>query len=391
MQTSHLHGSEIAVIGMEGRFPGANNIQEFWNNLCKGTESIKFYSNEEIAALTKKTDLIHQENFVKAAPLLKDVDKFDAEFFGYTPNEAEIMDPQQRLFLECSWASLEDAGYDPDLYRGKVGVFAGSRMNTYIFNIIEDRELRNKLGSVSIGVGNDFGLLASRIAYKLNLNGPSYSLHTGCSTSLVNIHLACQSLLINECSMAIAGGISMYNPDIPGYIYQPGGMLSSDGHCRSFDAQANGTVFGSGVGAVVLKRLEDALKDGDHIYAVIKGSATNNDGANKASFTAPGVKSQAEVINEALLNAGVKPESIGYIEAHGSGTLLGDTIEVHALNKVFKNRKNSPKTCAIGSVKTNIGHLEAAAGMAGFIKTVLAVKNKVIPPTLHFKKPNPEI
>ncbi|WP_217560151.1 type I polyketide synthase, partial [Paenibacillus sp. GbtcB18] len=387
------HGSEIAIIGISCKFPGADHYDEFWHNLENGVESITFFhtDNNEQPANQKKEKANELVHFVPASPMINGADEFDAAFFGYTSLEAEIMDPQQRILLECSWEALENAGYDAEQYEGAVGVFVGCRMNTYVFNLISHAELKEKLSVITIGAGNDFGLLAPRISYKMNLTGPSYSLHTGCSTSLVNLHLACQSLLIDECQMAIAGGVSVYDPQKTGYAYQPGGMLSPDGHCRPYDEKASGTVFGSGAGAVILKRLEDAIADGDYIHAVIKGSATNNDGVTKASFTAPGVEGQATVIKEAISNAGVDPESISYIEGHGSSTALGDSIEFLAMKKAFIQRDKRAADCAIGSVKSNVGHLEAAAGMAGLIKTVMSLKHKQLPPSLHFERPNPEI
>jgi acyl transferase domain-containing protein/acyl carrier protein len=328
---------------------------------------------------------------VKAAPLLDDVEYFDASFFGYSPREAELMDPQHRLFLELAWEALEIAGYDPVTYPGSIGVYAGARTNTYLYNLISNPEALNSLGAFEIGLGNDLSFLSGRVAYKLGLRGPAYSVQTACSTGLVAVHLACQSLLIDECQMALAGSVAVNIPQKTGYLYQDGGIFSPDGCCRAFDEGAAGTIFGSGAGIVVLKRLEDACADGDHILAVIKGSAVNNDGSSKASFTAPSVDGQAEVIAEALKVAGVKPETISYIESHGTGTQLGDPIEIRALTKTFRASTDKKSFCAIGSVKTNIGHLDAAAGIAGLIKTVLGLKHSQLPPSLHFERPNPNI
>lgn len=386
-----LDGSEVAVIGMACRFPGANDLETFWRNLCDGVESVTFLKDEDIEPSTIDPDEAQHPNYVNAAALLDDVDLFDAAFFGYTPREAEVMDPQHRLLLECAWQAIEHAGYNTETYNKAVGVFAGARTNTYLFNLISNPELVRSLGAFEIGLGNDLSFLTSRIAYKLNLRGPGYSVHTACSTSLAAIHLACQSLLLGECQMALAGGVAVNVPQKAGYLYQPGGIVSPDGHCRTFDAEARGTLFGSGVGLVVLKRLEEALLDGDQIYAVIRGTAVNNDGALKASFTAPGVYGQEEVILEALANAGVDADSISYIETHGTGTALGDPIEIRALSKAFETFTNETGFCALGAVKTNFGHLDAAAGIAGFIKTVLALQHKQLPPTLHFAEPNPNI
>jgi len=385
------NGSEIAIVGISCRFPGAKNPEEFWRNLQDGVESISFLSDEELEPSNLDPVDFNDPNYVKAASVLDDVESFDASFFGFSPREAEVMDPQHRLFLECAWEALEDAGYDSKSYEGLIGVYAGARTNTYLFNLFSNIGAVGSLGSFEVGLGNDLGFLTTQVSYKLDLKGPSYAVHTACSTSLVAVHLACQSLLINECQMALAGGVAINVPQRTGYVYQPGGIVSPDGHCRAFDAQARGTVFGSGVGIVVLKRLADALSDGDTIHAVIRGSATNNDGALKASFTAPSVYQQSEVIMEALASSDVNPETISYVEAHGTGTALGDPIEIRALTRAFRASTNKHNFCAIGSVKSNFGHLDAAAGVAGLIKTVLALKHRRLPPSLHFEQPNPQI
>jgi phthiocerol/phenolphthiocerol synthesis type-I polyketide synthase E len=385
------NGSEIAIIGLSCRFPGAKTPEEFWKNLRDGVESISFLNDEELEPSNLDPGDFNDPNYVKAASVLDDLESFDAMFFGFSPREAEVMDPQHRLFLECAWEALEDAGYDSKSYPGVIGVYAGARTNTYLFNLFSNREAFGSLGSFEVGLGNDLGFLPMQVSYKLDLRGPSYAVHTACSTSLVAAHLACQSLLTNECDMALAGGVAVNVPHRTGYLYQPGGILSPDGHCRAFDAQAHGTIFGSGVGVVVLKRLADALSDGDTIHAVIKGSATNNDGALKASFTAPNGRQQSEVIMEAIANAGINPETISYIEAHGTGTALGDPIEIRALTRAFRAGSNKNNFCAVGSVKSNFGHLDAAAGAAGLIKTVLALKHKQLPASLHFEQPNPQI
>ena len=388
---SHYDGSEIAIIGMAGRFPGAPNLDIFWRNLRDGVESIAFLTSEELELSGVDPVPVSDPQYVKAASVLDDVELFDAAFFGYTPREAEIMDPQQRVFLECAWEALERAGYDPETYTGMIGLFAGARSNSYLFNLYSHPDIVRSQGAFQIGLGNDLGFLASRVSYKLNLKGPSYAVHSACSTSLLAVHLACQSLLIDECQIALAGGVAITVPQKSGYLYHHGGIVSPDGHCRAFDAEARGTIFGSGVGLVVLKRLEDARADGDTILAVIRGSAINNDGALKASFTAPSVYSQTEVILEALANAGVDAETISYVEAHGTGTTLGDPLEVRALTKAFRSTTDRTGFCALGSVKTNIGHLDAAAGISSLIKTVLALQHRQIPPTLHFRSPNPQI
>jgi len=388
---NQFDGSEIAIIGMSCRFPGAKDIDSFWQKLREGKELISFLTDEEIEPSGVDPAKLDDPSYVKAASILDDVEMFDASFFGLTPKEAEVMDPQQRLFLESAWEALENAGYDGESYKEPVGVFAGARTNTYLYNLYSNREIVDAIGAFEVGLGNDLAFLSTRVSYKLNLRGPSYSIHTACSTSLVAIHLACQSLLIDECRMALAGGVAVNVPHKTGYTYQHGGIVSPDGHCRAFDEKAQGTVFGSGVGVVVLKRLEDALTDGDTIHAIIRGSATNNDGSMKASFTAPSVYGQARVIAEALANAGVDAETLSYIEAHGTGTPLGDPIEVRALTKAFLQSTDKKRFCAIGSVKTNLGHLDAAAGIASFIKTVLALKHKELPPSLHFEQANSKI
>jgi acyl transferase domain-containing protein/acyl carrier protein len=380
----------IAIIGMTGRFPRARNLDEFWRNLRSGVESITFLNDCELADSGVAAHTFKDPGYVKAAGLLdEDPGLFDATFFGFTPREAEITDPQHRIFLECAWEALEDAGYDAETYRGSIGVYAGADFNSYLVNLRSHPEILRLVDSFQLAIGNEKDYVPTRVSYKLNLRGPSVSVNTACSTSLVAVHLACQSLLDGECDMALAGAVSIKVPQKRGY--QKGGIFSADGHCRAFDAAASGTVAGSGVGVVVLKRLADAVSESDHIYAVIRGSAINNDGSLKVGYTAPSVAGQAEVISEALAMAGVDPETVTYVEAHGTGTPLGDPIEIAALTQAFRTTTQKRNFCAIGSVKTNLGHLDSAAGMAGFIKTVLALKNKLLPPTLHFKKPNPAI
>lgn len=387
----------IAIIGIDGRFPKAKNLDEFWLNLKQGRECISFFSDEELLASGVDPSELANPNYVKARAVLDDVDLFDARFFGFSPNEAIWMDPQQRLFLECAWTALEDAGYIPHhasvarKQAGVIGVFAGVEMSTYSLNFLARAQDWNATEQFQAMLGNDKDYLATLTSYKLNLQGPSITVQTACSTSLVAIHLACQSLLNGECDIALAGGVSIGVPQKAGYLYQKEGIHSPDGHCRAFDAQAQGTVMGSGVGVVVLKRAEDALTDHDHIYAIIKGSAINNDGSLKAGYTAPSVKGQAKVVTEAMAVADVDPETITYIETHGTGTLLGDPIEAKALTKAFQSKTTKTGFCAIGSLKTNIGHLGAAAGIAGLIKSVLALKHKQLPSSLNFEQPNPKI
>lgn len=382
----------IAVIGMSGRFPGADNVEQFWNNLLQKVESITELTDEELLASRIDPAIIANPRYIKAKGILGNTDQFDAAFFGYNPRVAELTDPQHRIFLECSWEAIEDAGYNPDTYEGRIGVFAGQSMNTYwLHNLYEHVDLIASVESLQAAIGNDKDSLTTEVSYKLNLKGPAVTIQSSSSTSLTAIHYACQSLLSYECDMALSGGISIHFPEKAGYLYHEGGTTSPDGHCRAFDEKAQGFVSGHGAGCVVLKRLSDALRDGDHVYAVIKGSAVNNDGTNKVSYMAPSVKGQAEVIAMAQAMAGVEPESITYIEAHGTGTRIGDPIEVEALTEVFRRSTDKKGYCALGSVKTNIGHLDTAAGVIGLIKASLAVKHGIIPPTLHFEKPNPQM
>lgn len=383
--------TSVAIIGMAGRFPKSKNIDEFWQRLRDGVECISFFTDEELAASGINPDHYKQPNYVKARGVLDDIDMFDAPFFGFTPREAEIMDPQHRLFLECAWQALENAGYDSEKYNGLIGVYAGVNLNYYVTNVFSNAEIMQSVNGLQIRIANEADHLPLRVSYKLNLKGPSVNIQTACSTSLVAVHFACQSLLNGECNMALAGGASVHVPKKNGYFYQEGMIASPDGHCRAFDAKAQGTLGGSGVGIVVLKRLADALADGDSIHAVIKGTAVNNDGSLKVGYTAPSEDGQAEVIAEALAVAGVDPETINYVEAHGTATSLGDPIEIKALTRAFGGDKARKNYCGIGSVKSNIGHLDAGAGIAGLIKTVLSLKHKMIPPSLHFEKPNPKL
>jgi acyl transferase domain-containing protein len=385
-------GFEIAVIGLSGRFPGAETVEQLWRNLCEGVESISVFTDSELEASCVPPVAFNNPRYVRARGVLGDVAMFDAPFFGFTRREAELMDPQHRLFLESAVEALESAGYDSQRGGERTGVYAGVGTNTYFLRHIFSRpELINLVGEFQALLGNDKDHLATLASYKLNLGGPSLTVQTACSTSLVAVHLACRSLLGGECDMALAGGVSISVPQKAGYVYEQGGIYSPDGHCRAFDAGARGTVCGNGVGVVVLKRLEDALADGDFVHAIIKGSAINNDGANRVGYTAPGVKGQAEVISAALAAAEVEPETVTYVEAHGTGTSLGDPIEIAALTRAFRSRTSKRGFCALGSVKTNIGHLDTAAGVTGLIKTVLALKHKQLPPSLHFTQPNTAI
>ncbi|MFT5822329.1 MAG: amino acid adenylation domain-containing protein/FkbM family methyltransferase [Crocinitomix sp.] len=381
--------TDIAVIGMSIKAPMSKNIHQFWENLRMGKELVKHFTDEELRAAGISDDELSQENYVKASSYLENKDCFDASFFGYLPDEAKLMDPQTRVFHEVVWSALEDAGYDPIDHKGLIGLYSGAGGNlawkarTLLMKDIQIDELM-------AGRLRDKDFSNTLIAHKLNLKGSANSIQTACSTSLVAIHHAVMSLLSGENTMAIAGGVSIKNyPKEKGYLYQKGMILSKDGHNRTFDAEASGTVGAEGAGAVVLKKLSAAIKDGDQIHAVIKGSAINNDGNRKVGYTAPSVEGQSEVIQMAQIAANVSPDSISYIEAHGTATNLGDPIEVLALTQAFG--KSETKYCAIGSVKSNMGHLDAAAGVAGFIKAALCLKHKVLVPSLHFKTPNPEI
>ncbi len=457
--TEGMEGQNIAIVGMSCRLPGANTIEEFWDNLTQGRDSISQFTDEELEANGVAPELLQNPDYVKCNGTLDNIEEFDAGFFGFSPREAQITDPQQRIFLECAWEALESAGYVPENFQGKIGIYGGTGMNRYLAsNLYANPQIMQTVGEYPILIGNDKDFLCTRISYKLNLNGPALVVQTACSTSLVAVHLACKALMNKECDMALAGGVSLNHLHKAGYLYQEGMILSPDGKCRAFDADSKGTVLGQGAGVIVLKRLEDAVgisykitthslmklkeenlpssileglerfknqkyvteekflnalsetvrgvrtpehKDrilkhtavanGDHIYAVIKGTAINNDGSVKAGYTAPSSDGQQQVIQSALVNAGVEADSISYVETHGTGTVLGDPIEVEGLTQAFRTHTNKKQFCAIGSVKTNIGHLDAAAGIAGLIKTALALKHGMLPPSLHFQKPNPKI
>jgi acyl transferase domain-containing protein/acyl carrier protein len=388
-------GIEIAIVGLAGRFPDAADVDAFWRNIRGRVESVASFSDAELRARGVPAGALDDPGYVKAGVRFEGFDRFDAGFFGCSPREAEHLDPQQRIFLECAWEALDHAGYDLQRPPGAVGIFAGAGANLYL--------IKHLLPALGLGSGTDIAALlalmngnsadslATRVAYKLDLRGPAVTVQTACSTSLVAVHMACRSLLGLECDMALAGGVWLNLLQEGGYRYQAGAILSPDGHCRAFDAKAGGTVLGSGAGIVVLRRLDDALRDGDTIHAVIKGSAVNNDGANKVGYTAPGIDGQAEVIRAAQAIAGVAADSIGYVEAHGTGTTLGDPIEIAALSQAFRAGTERRGFCAIGSVKTNVGHLDAAAGVTGLIKTVMALRHATLPPSLNFETPNPQI
>jgi amino acid adenylation domain-containing protein len=388
----------VAIVGLAGRFPGARSAEALWRNVLAGVESIRPLTDAELRGAGISEELLNDPRYVKARGILDDADLFDAPFFGVNPREAELMDPQHRVFLEVCHEALEDAGLDPATFPGLVGVYAGASVNTYLAaQVAPDRAFLRataeqfQVGAFPVLFGNDGHFLTTRLSYKLNLRGPSLDVQTACSTSLVAVALACRSLLHYECDAALAGGVSISFPQLRGYLYLEGGMVSGDGHCRTFDAKADGTVFGSGAGVVVLKRLSDALESRDRILAVVRGFAVNNDGAQKVAYTAPSADGQAEVIALAQAMAGVDPRAIGYVEAHGTATPLGDPIEVAGLTKAFRAGTPDRGFCALGSVKPNIGHLDAAAGVAGLVKTVFALRERVLPPTLHFSAPNPLI
>jgi acyl transferase domain-containing protein len=389
--SNHQTGLEIAIIGMAGRFPGAKTIDQFWCNLRDGVEAIATFSDAELIAAGVDPVLLSHPNYVKAGTMLDDIELFDAAFFGYTPREAEILSPQHRFFLECAHEALENAGYNPQAYKSPIGVYAAASTNDYALNnLFSNPDVVEAVGGFPIAIANG-DYLSTLISYKLDLRGASITVQTACSSSLVAIHLACQGLLSGDCEMALAGGVSIRLPQKNGYLYQEGGILSDDGHCRTFDARAKGSTIGNGVGIIVLKRLEDALADGDRIDATIKGSAINNDGAWKIGYTAPSIEGQANAIRAAQVTAEIEPETISYIEAHGTATPLGDPIEIAALAQAFRISTEKKGFCAIGSIKSNMGHMDAAAGVAGVLKTALALRHKLIPPSLHFEQPNPKI
>ncbi|MEZ0109834.1 acyl transferase domain-containing protein [Catenulispora sp. EB89] len=380
----------VAIIGMAGRFPGAADVDTFWSNLCAGVESISFFTRDDLIAAGVAPDLVDDPSYVLARPVLDDIAGFDAAFFGISPRQAAITDPQQRLFLEVCWEALEQAGYArADDSRGKVGVFGGTHLSTYLHGI-QDQLEADGVSIFELAMGNEKDALTTVVSYLLDLHGPSVAVQTFCSTSLVAAHLAVQSLRAGDCDMALAGGVSIRVPDKSGHLYVPGGMESPDGHVRTFDAQARGSMFGDGAAVVALKRLSDALRDGDHVWGVIRGSAMNNDGTLKVGYTAPSVVGQSRVVVAAMADAGVTPEDVGYVEAHGTGTVMGDPIEVAALTRAYGPTPRK-QYCAIGSLKTNVGHLDRAAGAAGLIKTAMVVREQVIPPTLHYSSPNPGI
>lgn len=380
----------IAIIGISGRFPGANNPFTFWRNLCEKKESLTFFSDKLLTQAGISNKKICDPNYVKSRGIIEDIDLFDDSFFNFTAKEAQVTDPQHRIFLECVQQAFDDAGYNPSTYPGKVGVYAGTGISSYYENnLLPLKETHKSFSDYLLRIGNDKDFLTTRASYKLDLKGPSLNIQTACSTSLVSICLACNQLLAYECDMAIAGGVSIQVPQISGYEYKDGLIVSPDGHCRPFDANSKGTVMSSGAGVVLLKRLEDAIKDKDHIYAIVRGYGVNNDGFRKMSYTAPSPEGQADAIASAIAMSEFDPETIEYVEAHGTGTILGDPIEIEGLKQAFQTSKK--QYCAIGSVKGNIGHTVEAAGIVGFIKTVLSLYYQKIPPSIYYEQPNPHI
>ena len=390
IKTSDELAAAIAVVGMSCRFPGAEDTEAFWSNLVSGYESIRFFSLEELRDRGVSDSLLGNPDYVRANGVLDGIDLFDADFFGFSARDAAIMDPQHRVFLECAWEALEDAGIDPHRQEGSIGVFAGSGMTSYLmYNLLSNPELMDSVGEFLVRhTGNDKDFLTTRVSYNFDLRGPSINVQTACSTSLVAVHVACQNLLAGECDIALAGGVTLQIDQMKGYLFQEGEILSRDGHCRPFDAGATGTVFGSGAGIVTLKRYEDALRDRDTIHALVRGTAVNNDGSLKVSYLAPSVEGQASAQAEALAISEIDRSTISFIETHGTGTPVGDPIEFAAIRDSYGD---AGEQCALGSAKSNIGHLDTAAGVASLIKTILAMKAGVVPPTLHFKTANPAL
>lgn len=383
----------IAVVGMALRVPGASTAEAYWRNLRDGVESITQLGEDDLRAAGVSEGQLADPDYVRAGAFLEGIEQWDAPFFGFNPREASVMDPQHRLFLECAWEAIELAGHRPDRFDGAIGIFAGAGMGSYFWrNVLGHADLVRDTGFFLLRhTGNDKDFLATRVSYCFDLRGPSLTVQTACSTSLVAIHLASQSLLNGECDLALAGGVTIEVPHRQGYVWKEGEILSPDGHCRPFDAAAGGTVFGSGAAVVALRRLEDALASGDTIHAIVRGSAVNNDGSTKVGYLAPSVDGQAAAIAEALAVSGVDADTIGFVEAHGTGTAVGDPIEAAALTQAFRQSTLRRRFCALGSVKSNLGHLDTAAGAAGFIKVVQALRHAAIPPTLHFTDPHPDI
>ncbi|SBS34854.1 Phthiocerol/phenolphthiocerol synthesis polyketide synthase type I PpsE [Marinomonas spartinae] len=386
-----LRDRDIAIIGMSGRFPGAEDITSFWHNLSEGLETISTFTDEELRESGIDEELIASPNYIPRRGIIGQAQDFDAHFFDFTPRDAEITDPQHRIFLETSWHAFEDAGYVPSTYPGKVGVFGGTGTAWHLNKVQSHPSVSQFASGASVVTNNDKDYVTTRVSYKLNLKGPSVNVQTACSTALVAVVMGVNSLLSGESDLIVAGGVSVDTPERQGYRYMEGGMESADGRCYAFDSRANGTVFSRGVGVVLLKRLTDAVRDGDHIYSVIKGGAINNDGSLKAGFTAPGIEGQVSVAKQAIKNSDIDVENIRFVEAHGTATALGDPIEFSSLSQTFRNYTDKEQFCRLGSVKTNIGHTDAASGVASLIKSSLALKTGKLPASLHFASPNPNI
>jgi len=390
--SSEEYLDSVAIIGIAVRMPKALTVPQFWENLINGKESISVFNQEELIKSGISPEAIAHPNFIAAKGVMEEAEMFDAAFFGISPREAELMDPQHRVLMECAWDAMENAGYVSDEYSGRVSIFTSAGMNTYLpFNLMSNPDLLEQVGGVQLSIYCDKDFLPTRIAYSMNIRGPAIDIGTACSSSLVSTHLACQHLTTYQSDMALVGGITIHLPQISGHVHEPGAAYSPDEHCRPFDATPSGLIDGNGAAVIILKRVQDAIADGDQIYGVIKGSAINNDGSNKVGYSAPSIQGQAEVIIEAQANADVHPETISYVEAHGTATPLGDPIEVAGLTQAFRHGTQKNNFCGLGSVKSNIGHVDKAAGLAGLIKTTLALHHEMIPPSLHWKEPNPKL
>nr|UKE82849.1 type I polyketide synthase [Pectobacterium sp. PL152] len=390
-QQEQFRDKDIAIVGMSARFPGAEDTAIFWQNLLDGVETISTFSEEELRESGIEEEMIASPNYIRRRGILGNAQHFDANFFDITPRDAEIMDPQHRVFLECCWHAFEDAGYVPATYPGKVGIFGGTGTAWHLSKVNAHPEVQKYASGASVVTNNDKDYVTTRVSYKLNLKGPSVNVQTACSTAMVAVVMGMNSLLNGESDLIVAGGVSVDTPERRGYPYMQGGMESADGRCYAFDSRANGTVFSRGAGVVLLKRLNDAVRDGDHIYAVLKGGAVNNDGNLKAGFTAPSIDGQIAVAKQAITNAQLDPATINFVEAHGTATALGDPIEFTSLTQTFQEYTDKTQYCRLGSVKTNIGHTDAASGMASLIKASLALETGKLPASLHFESPNPNI
>jgi acyl transferase domain-containing protein len=391
--TAAAQPTEIAIVAMACRFPGVRTVDEFWRMLREGREAISDFSDEELLARGVPADLLADPTYVKRGAVVAGIETFDADLFGYSPQEAALLDPQNRLFLECAWEALEAGAQAGEGGARDIGVFAGAGVNTYFLNnLAGNADVLRTFGSFQVMLANDKDYLATLASYNLNLTGPGVTVQTACSTGLVAVHMACQSLINGECDLALAGGVALSTPQDQGYLYQEGMILAPDGHCRPFDAQAAGTLNGAGAGVVLLQPLSAAQAQGATLLGIIKGSAINNDGAQKVGYTAPSPDGQARVIAEAMAVAGVHPDEVGFVEAHGTATPLGDPIEMAALTRAYRTGGGGRTGgCAVGSVKSNMGHTGAAAGIAGLIKATLSLMHGQIPPTLHFQAPNPAL